>query len=129
MANLRGETILFDGTESIDTTGVTSNAGYPGPMTNCAVMIKNLGSEDAEATIQVAGGPPAAGRNPDMSTLDWYDLINKADTTNSLVVTLPVTAGSAVALDLSQFSPPYLRLSAKTGANTTNLRAVMVANG
>jgi len=130
MANLRGESVLFFGDEAVDDTGVYSNAGYPGAMVNVAILISNTGSDAATVTFQVAGGPPAAGRNPDMSTVTWHDLIDKADTANTSKVTLPVAAGASVALDLSPFSPPYLRLFAITGASdATTLEAVMVANG
>lgn len=126
-SNLRGATILFDEGTPVDDTGATSQAGYPGPMTNVGIMIQNEGADAVTCTVQVAGGPPAAGRNPDLSTADWFDLYDEND---GSLITLAIPGGSKRAFDLSPFVFPYVRIHAVAGAgDSTTVHAVMVANG
>lgn len=129
--NIRAAAVLFDGTEAVVVGGVNSEPGYPGPMTNVAVLIQNTGAFPATITYQATHGDtvPKAGRNADLDNAVWYNLVDRVDVANADPIQMTIPAGVARALDLSPFAPPYFRLHAVGVGGTTSLKAYMVDNG
>lgn len=117
---------LLRGTEQIwnaaTVTGAPDNSSeaFVGAGSNVGVYIKNSGANSATIKLQVgfpSGGKLSAGRNTDPT--DWFDY----EKAGGAVLSVTVAAGALVAIDLSPFSPPYLRLVCTAAAGGTTLSA------
>jgi hypothetical protein len=84
---------------------------------NVAVFVKNETATSATFKLQCsvpAGGQVGAGMNIAPDT--WYDYTKPGGT----VITLVVPGNTQLMVDLSPFSPEYLRLANTSGATTVS---------
>src|SRR3954470_10288987 len=88
-----------------DSVNAASTSGYGnvGQQTNMALFVRS--DKACTFKIQVTGETLASGRNADLAGADWYDWHRSADA--DAVETITVSAGGAIAVDLSPFAPQY----------------------
>lgn len=117
------EKLIVPGT-SVDSNFISGN-GAVGQQSNVALFIKS--DKACTFKIQVSGTTLSAGRNADVSTNEWFDWHRAADADG--VETITLTAGQAIAVDLSPFAPQYFRLvcTSMTGGPSTATEAFAVA--
>jgi hypothetical protein len=114
MASLRGSQVLW--TAQTVNQNDTSPEAFVGTATNVVVMIKNTGANAATFKIQVAApAAVSAGRNTDPVSTEWYDLSGQT--------AIAVAVGAQVAVNLSPFAPPYLRLNRTDATGVTTISA------
>lgn len=128
MASLRGGQYLWNNA-AVVLNGV-SNLAAPGPGPYLTLYVES--DTNVTLTLQVATNPnPSAGFNAigdDVgSSLVWCNYYSKNAPTTA--VTIVVTAGTPIALDLSPFGPEFLRLEATTLTGTAHITAMCSSFG
>jgi hypothetical protein len=94
--------------------GDESPAAYVGEASTVALLVSNEGGTPTNITVQVAVPVSrSAGRNaaPDGADANWFDY--------GSFTAVAVAAGARVAIDLSPFAPPYVRLRSSAATTLT----------
>ena len=127
LASLRVADRLWDA--QTVAVGDDSQAGSPGPATAVALYLKlNSGtSVTVKITVANSGALPSAGRNAvPADDADWYDL-QKKDASGDVVLVQLTAADPRIAIDLSPFAPPFVRLTVTEATGSPNVTAFMQA--